>query len=287
MCRYTSTPVFLDTNIFLRAPFSLAKYAQFSYAKGMPSRNSEKMYVTDGYYHVYNRGVDKRAIFLDQQDYTVFLGFLENYLMPKEKETLEAQLSEPGISGIDKQKILKQLRINNFHEEITMLTYCLMPNHFHFFIKQKSKTALDTFMNSLLTRYVMYFNKKYDRQGRLFQGVYKAVLVEEEPYFLHLSAYIHRNPLSLSKGKYVITGQPSSYLDYLGNQTTEWVKPEEILSYFSKTNPTLSYQEFVKQSTNFSLIADTTIDEKDDIAMETSAGGPLKDSGFMKGWFGR
>lgn len=142
-------------------------------------------------------------------------------------------------------------------------------------------------MNSLLTRYVMYFNKKYERQGRLFQGVYKAVLVETEPYFIHLSAYIHRNPLALSKGKHTITGQPSSYLDYLGAQKTDWVQPGEILGYFSKTNPTLSYENFVKQTEDFGHISDVTIDEKESAAMTTSAGGRLRGGNFLKGLFGR
>ena len=238
----------------------------------MPAKNSIKPYIKNAYYHVYNRGVEKRNIFLDQQDYTVFLRYLENYLLPKDEASLRAQLLDTTLSAQEKQKIQKQLRMNNFHGEITLLAYVLMPNHFHFFLKQKSQNGLDTFMNSLLTRYVMYFNKKYKRVGPLFQGVYKAVFVETEPYFLYLSAYIHRNPLSLSENLF---SQPSSYPEYMGGKTTAWVHPEEILSYFSKTNPTLSYSAFVQQTEDFDLIRAEKIDRHDWPIIATSTRPPL------------
>lgn len=205
----------------------------------MPARNSRKTYVKNGYYHIYNRGVEKRIIFLDKQDYSVFLSYLKSYLLPKDEKTLYEQLSDPNMSSAAKDKILKLLRLNNFHQEITLLAYCLMPNHFHFFLKQKNTGAIDSFMNSLATRYTMYFNRKYERVGHLYQGVYRAVLITSEGQFLHLSRYIHKQALP---------GQPSSYSDYVLRNETEWVHPEEILAYFSKTNKQLSYENFIVQS---------------------------------------
>src|SRR3989344_6529764 len=102
----------------------------------MPSRNETKQYVTNGFYHIYNRGVEKRIIFLDQQDYAVFLSYLKEYLLPKNEKELYERLSDPNTSAKEKDKILRLLRMNNFAEEIILLAYCLMPNHFHFFIKQ-------------------------------------------------------------------------------------------------------------------------------------------------------
>lgn len=150
----------------------------------MPAKNSRKPYVESGYYHLYNRGVEKRVIFLDEQDYAVFISYLKEYLSPKHEDELQKKLDDPNISPKEKDRMLRALRMNNFAEEITLLAYCLMPNHFHFFIKQKSAGAIDKFMNSLGTRYTMYFNKKYKRVGSLYQGVYKAVLVTTEPQFL-------------------------------------------------------------------------------------------------------
>lgn len=210
----------------------------------MPSRNSTKQYLDDGYYHIYNRGVEKRKIFLDKQDHSVFLSYLKTYLLPKNIQELQEKLTDKTISYKEKDKIIKLLRLNNFSEEITLLAYCLMPNHFHFFIKQKNYQSIDKFMNSLATRYTMYFNRKYKRVGSLYQDVYKAILLSHEEHFLHLSRYIHKQALSL-QGDALQEHYPSSYLEYLGKRSTEWVKPTEILSYFSKSNTFHSYEAFV------------------------------------------
>src|SRR3989344_5374910 len=137
----------------------------------MPSRNSTKLYLEHSYYHIYNRGVEKRLIFLDQQDYSVFLNYLKEYLLPKDEKNLRDQLSNSNTSYRQKDKILGILRLNNFADEITLLAYCLMPNHFHFFVRQKSSKSIDSFIQSLGTRYTMYFNRKYKRVGSLFQAV--------------------------------------------------------------------------------------------------------------------
>lgn len=131
----------------------------------------------NGYYHLYNRGVEKRIIFLDRQDYNVFLSYLKEYLLIKDIEGLQKQLADDSLSPQERDKILKKIRLNNFADSIMLLSYSLMPNHFHFFIKQTDENAIDTFMNSLGTRYTMYFNRKYKRVGKLYQGVYKAVSV--------------------------------------------------------------------------------------------------------------
>jgi len=225
----------------------------------MPARNARKKYLENGYYHIYNRGVEKKPLFLDEQDYSVFLSYLKEYLLPKNEDELYDRLSDPEISYKEKDKIIKLLRMNNFHEEITLLAYCLMLNHFHFMIKQKSFNSIDKFMQSLCTRYTMYFNKKYKRVGHLYQGVYKAVFVENEEQYLYLTKYIHRQALA-SQGQ-TLQDQPSSYEDYLGLRHTEWVKPKEILSHFSETSPSLSYRSFVEQEDDFSNIQHSIIDE--------------------------
>ena len=213
----------------------------------MPARNSIKKYINNGYYHIYNRGVEKRKIFLDRQDYNVFLSYLKEYLLPKDEESLNRRLADPSIMPRERDKVLKTLRMNNFYEEINLLAYCLMPNHFHFFIKQKSSMSIDKFMQSISTRYTMYFNRKYKRVGSLFQAVYKAVLVENEAQFIYLSKYIHKQAFSKLQGL-TLEAQPSSFGEHIGQRKTEWVHPEEVLSYFSKSNPTLSYQSFVTES---------------------------------------
>lgn len=100
----------------------------------------------------------------------------------------------------------------------------------------------------------MYFNDRYDRVGTLFQGPYKAVLVKEDNYLLHLSRYIHTNPLELVKGENLdklIKYPYSSYANYLGKKNTTWVKPEFILDYFKNNKDQYnidksSYKEFME-----------------------------------------
>lgn len=214
----------------------------------MSDGKARKIYADDSYYHIYNRGVEKRLIFLDKQDYYVFLSYLKEYLLPKNEKELTKHLADPNTSYKERDKILKLLHLNNFADEITFLAYCLMPNHFHFFVKQKSALSIDKFMNSLGTRYTKYFNAKYKRVGTLCQGVYKASLIDNETYFIYLSKYIHKQALGTPSKAWEDGGQPSSYLEYLEERKTDWIHPEEILELFSKSIPSLSYRSFVGEN---------------------------------------
>lgn len=218
----------------------------------MPAKNRIKQYTQNGYYHIYNRGTEKRKIFLDKQDYNVFISYLKEYLLPKNEQKLLERLSDPDITRQERERILRFLRLNNFCDEILLHAYCLMSNHFHFFIKQKSAGTIDKFMNSLGTRYTMYFNKKYKRVGSLYQGVYKAVLIKSDGQFLHLTRYIHAQALPY---------QPSSYKNYLQNDKSDWIHPEDILKYFSTKNPRLSYRSFVEADFEPDIIQDIVLEE--------------------------
>ena len=214
----------------------------------MPAKNSIKKYVADGFYHIYNRGVEKRKIFQDQQDYKVFLSYLKTYLLPKNTLSLQKQLSRSDVNWKQKDKILKLLNLNNFHKEIELHSFCLMSNHFHLLVKQRSANSIDYFMRSLLTRYSLFFNKKNKRIGHLFQGRYKAVLVKTDEQLLHLSRYIHLNHSASRSARTVFAGSYSSYSDYIGKTNTTWLNKKTILSYFPKNNPYLSYKSFVENT---------------------------------------
>lgn len=219
----------------------------------MPAKNSVKQYVEDGAYHIYNRGVAKGNIFLDGRDYKTLLFYLRVYLT--DPEILKAELQGSDPSGIDRR---------NFAEKIALLAYCLMPNHLHFLARQKEVNAITEFMRCVMTNYVMYFNKRYDRVGPLFQGKFKAVLVDKDSYLLHLSRYIHLNPIiqgsdpsNSNKGlvKEAKDYGFSSYAEYLGQRNTKWTKQEFILGILdnnarSKKGKQNSYQEFVEDYTD-------------------------------------
>jgi putative transposase len=208
----------------------------------MPARNTLKIYVENGFYHIYNRGVEKRTIFENEQDYKVFLKNLKEILSPPDPLTVNTIFSLRGQS----YKAVKT-PLKNYTNEIDLCAYCLMPNHFHLLIRQDKKTSLEGFMRALMTRYSMYFNKRYDRVGSLFQGRYKAVLVENEEYLLHLSRYIHTNPAEHTDN---LINAYSSYADYLKLRQTSWVKPSFVLLFFNQTSlpgfKKLTYQNFVE-----------------------------------------
>ncbi len=191
----------------------------------MPSKHMVKTYIRDGYYHVYNRGVEKRTIFADVQDYQVYLKYIKEALSPvsdRKNLTIEVTFIAGTFKGIPKQA-------KNIHGEIELLCYALMPNHFHFLLRHIDEHSLNLFLQSRCTRYSMYFNARYKRVGKLFQGHYKASLVMEEPYLLHLSRYIHRNPIETYT---TFTDAFSSYPDYLGMRNTPWVNTTLIRSFF-------------------------------------------------------
>src|SRR3989344_8155363 len=144
----------------------------------MPSRNIVKVYLKDSYYHVYNRGVDKCPIFNNAQDYKVFLNYLKEPLSELKFQKIVFYLRGRTFKAVKRP-------VKNFLNEISLVTYCLMPNHFHFLIKQKNKESMTSFIRSICTRYARYFNTKYNRVGPLFQGKFKAVLITKDNYLLH------------------------------------------------------------------------------------------------------
>jgi len=173
---------------------------------------------TGEFYHVYNRGTEKRIIFLDNQDYDRFLLLL--YICNGE---IAVNLRRQGrtfakLAKVDKGKPL-----------VGICVYCLMPNHFHFVLYELNEGGVALFMQKLITAYTMYFNKKYSRSGVLFQGKYKAVHINSDSYFQYLIAYIHLNPVKLIEPKWKDLGVKnyhrvekfmyeypySSYQDYL------------------------------------------------------------------------
>lgn len=212
----------------------------------MPAKNVLKEYLEGGYYHIYNRGVNKRKIFVDQQDYAVFLSYLKVYLLPKDVKGLRKILADPSTSYKNRGKAEAELQLNNFEGKIELITYCLMPNHFHFLLKQIGEKDLEIFMRSVGTKYTMYFNRKYKRVGPMFQDTYRAVLMKTDAQLLYLTRYIHRNPIKKQTShKRSILLWPMSYQNYLGLIKQDWVKPEFILQNFSSSGFN-SYKEFVE-----------------------------------------
>ena len=191
----------------------------------MPSRNIVKQFSDDQYYHVYNRGVEKRKIFTDEQDYTVFIGLIKKYLT--------------GEAPADSKN---RHKFKHLGDDVSIMSYCLMANHFHLLLHQKSDAGISQFMRKLNTGYVMYFNNRHDRVGGLFQGVYKASHISSDPYLYHVSRYIHLNPVDY------ITYPYSSIKYYLNpSSTPEWFNTKRVTDLFDGSSK--EYISFVEDYT--------------------------------------
>jgi len=137
----------------------------------------------EGYfYHIYNRGVDKRGIFLEERDYERFMEYL--YFFNDDKP-IEYKSLFGGRGSEERDKL------------VDVLCFQLMPNHFHLLLSPAKEKGIIKFMRKLMTGYAMYFNKKYERTGVLFESRYKSKLIETDAYFCHLTRYIHINCLEL------------------------------------------------------------------------------------------
>lgn len=166
------------------------------------------------YYHVYNRGVDKRIVFMDEEDKKRFIRLL--YLCNDEKRFEYRNRRDDNLSEIETRKI------------VSIGAYCLMGNHFHILLKETTERGISKFMEKLMTAYSMYFNKKNKRTGPLFAGAFKAEHCSRDEHLKYLYAYIHLNPLkfadkswkkkniinNLSMKKFLGSYTISSYLDY-------------------------------------------------------------------------
>ena len=183
----------------------------------MPAKNINKVYLSDSYYHIYNRGVNKEKIFRDEQDFEVFLGILKRYFDPKSRR--ENRATYPDYS-----------------DQLDILAYCLMPNHFHLFIYQKEPSGMTNLLKSTCVSYGMYFNKKYKRVGPIFQQRYKAVLIDNDAQLLHISRYIHLNPDDYYHWPW------SSLPYYLGSKHSQWLRPDRVLALHEQMG---SYRDFL------------------------------------------
>lgn len=160
------------------------------------------------YYHIYNRGADKRETFLSENDYRRFITLL--YL---------SNSTEPLNIKIERKTFEELFEEERNNVLVDIGAYCLMPNHFHILLKEKVENGISKFMQKLNTSYTMYFNKKNDRSGVLFQGVFKAEHANRDEYLEYLFSYIHLNPVKLIEPKWKEDGikNPSKARSFLDN----------------------------------------------------------------------
>lgn len=194
----------------------------------MASVNRIKQYIDNGTYHIYNRGVNKQRIFFCQEDFRIYIRYIEQYLLPQ--ELLFRQMLESKATTTE---IIRVLSLKNYFLSVKILAYCLMPNHIHFIVEQVGARIVSEFMKSLHTRYGMYLNRKYKRVGPVFQDIFKARIVKDDRDLLATANYIHRNPVKLASK--IERYKWSSLQYYSGIASPEWIGKEKVLGAFEKS----------------------------------------------------
>ena len=177
-------------------------------------------FANNQYYHIYNRGVEKRDIFLDKSDYNRLLKSISDFNNACPAWKIRGEASNEMVESY-----------------VEIVAYCINPNHFHLILKQLRDNGISDFMHKLGTGYTMYFNKKNEHSGVIFQGVFNSVHVDSNEYLLYLSAYVNCNSevhgiekaesyqwcsfseytkskTGITSGKEVILGQFASLKDY-------------------------------------------------------------------------
>lgn len=185
----------------------------------MPGRNIVKIDTVDTFYHVYARGVNKQVIFVEDADYIFFEWLLKRYLSRNEVTNRR---------GIPYEK---------HHDSITLIAYCIMPNHFHLLVHQLHAGAMQHLMRGVMSSYSRYFNRKYDRTGHLFENTYRAARISNDSYLLHISRYIHLNPPGWR------TYPHSSIAYFSSERRADWVQPSRILELFTSQHEYVSFVE--------------------------------------------
>lgn len=222
-------------------------------------------FATDEYYHVLNKGVEERNIFVNKEDYERFLEGLEkfNTSLPitirqtrsTEGNPLQTCRGLPSVNSADSANSAKLVEI---------ICFCLLPNHFHLLLKQLVDKGISLFMEKLGTGYASYFNIKHQRKGRLFQGSFKAVHINKESQFLHITRYAHLNVLDLympewregkikdwEKAKKFLEEYPwSSYPIYVGKKRSSFCNAGFFKGIFKTSE---EYEAFLREWSERSL----------------------------------
>lgn len=171
---------------------------------------------TGEYYHVFNRGVDKRKVFTSPDEVSRFLQGMEEFNTIKPIGSIFENSFKKERVGVETPSLGN--RIPKCEQLVEFVSYCVNPNHYHFILKQLTDDGIKKFMHRMGVGYTNYFNNKNKRSGSLFQGKYKIIHIDTNEYLLHLSAYANLNDKVHQLGNWI---PKSSWEEYVGAGSNE------------------------------------------------------------------
>ncbi len=166
-------------------------------------------FLKNHFYHFYNRGIDRKAIFREH----------DNYLF-----------------------VIKKIKSYKTELNLSVLAYCLLPNHYHLLIRQDNDNPAGMLPQRVFNSYSKAFNKRYQRSGTIFEGPYKVVLIQDNRQLLHICRYIHVNPINHGLVKEIRQWHYSNYFECIGSRSGEIVDRDFIVNNFQSP---AEYEEFV------------------------------------------
>jgi putative transposase len=186
-------------------------------------------------YHVFNRSIAQQPIFFESKDYQRFLDTINfyRYASPPLRFSFYNRLTDQ-----EKTAFMENLQKEGT-KQIAIFTFCLMPNHFHFLLKELIEGGIRKFASNLQNSYAKYCNTKSKRTGGLFQEMFKAVRIETDEQFIHVARYIHLNPYSsfIVKDLNQLQSYPwCSLRDYLEENRFDFLDKEFLISFFKSKN---------------------------------------------------
>jgi putative transposase len=193
----------------------------------------QSSFSTDSFYHIINRGIANQKLFNDASDYQRFIVTLNFYIEKNPPQKL---------SLTTKEELNKILLSSPKKPLVEIISYCLMPNHFHLLLKQLEENGITNFMKNLQNSYTRYYNSKNKRIGTMYQGTFKAVTIENDEQLLHVSRYIHLNPFASKITNHHHQYPWSSYKIYLDNRTGRICSPKLILEMIGSPS---KFQKFI------------------------------------------
>ncbi len=210
------------------------------------STNRKLVFANDEAYHIFNRGVEKRPTFTDKRELGRGIKTIDFYRFANLPLKLSKFLVLPES---EKTKFIQKVH-GEYQKLVQIICYCLMPNHFHFLVKQTKTNGVSAFAANFTNSYTKYFNTKHERVGPLFQGLFKAVRIESDEQLMHVSRYIHLNPVSsfLIRPDQLKNYQWSSYPEYLDLSSERIADKEIVLDLFPSKE---KYKQFVLDQVDY------------------------------------
>lgn len=192
-------------------------------------------FVEGEYYHIFNRGVEKRNIFSDAQDFNRFLFSLKIFNNVNNIGSIKELSYKDRLGSLATESVL-----------VRFVCYCVNPNHYHFILEQVEPDGIAKFMHRVSTGYTRYFNDRHKRSGSLFQGTFKDVPIDSNEYLLHLSAYVNLNWRVHKLSSLATEFVKSSWEEYCGEKNTAAIcKKDIILGQFKNKE---AYKKFALES---------------------------------------